>query len=85
MSNAARRMEMASYAGACLSLRLQAIMHGVELGNVDATLCEDGRTVVLSAHDLEIRACFDLAEQTNEADFDPTPYVEGFNKQEDDD
>lgn len=82
MNDRARRGELASYAGACLSMCLQAYAHGVELRDVEAHLCEDGRTVMLCAADMEIRASFVLAEKTNEADFDERKYVEGLNDED---
>lgn len=80
MSCAARRDEIVSYTVACLSMYLQALARGVELRDVRAYLCEDGRTVMLDAEDMEILASFSLAEKTTEAAFDERIYVEGFNK-----
>lgn len=83
MNDRARRDELFSYAAACFSMHLQACAMGVQLHDVEAHLCEDGRTVMLCAADMEVRASFMLAETSNAADFDHRKYVEGFNEDSD--
>jgi hypothetical protein len=72
----------ASYAGACLSIYLQALDRGMQLPlrDVQCVLCEDGLTAMLEvpAGDGWIMANFELPEKTDEAGFDPRPYLEGF-------
>jgi hypothetical protein len=74
---------IASYAGACLSIYLQALDRGMQLPlrGVQCVLCEDGLTAVLEVdvdENISIMASFALPEQVDDAGFDPRPYLEGF-------
>jgi len=75
--------ELASYAAACLKLAFEAADRGIVLRDVEATLCEDGRTVLLLAPDEQrgdwFGASFMLAEKTDEDAFDAAKYGRGFN------
>lgn len=69
---------MTAYAAAVLSLNLQVLSRGgsVPIREVEATLCEDGRTVMLMAdHDQGCAvASFVLPAPVAEEDFDSRPY-----------
>lgn len=73
---------LASYAAACLSIYLKAYDRALllPLRGVEAVLCEDGITVMLSvpAGDEWIMASFELPAKIEEKNFAPAKYIEGF-------
>jgi hypothetical protein len=74
--------EIASYAGACLKLALDADARGLDLSEVEAHLCEDGHTVMFLLEDREngdfISASFMVDGKLTEDDFDERKFCEGF-------
>jgi hypothetical protein len=69
-----------AYARAVLWLNLQMLSRGgtVPICEVEAVICEDGLTVLMTADDGHggcVTASFMLREAVAEDDFDPTPYA----------
>jgi hypothetical protein len=75
--------DLIAYAGGVLKLCFEALLNDVALPlhDVEAVLCEDGKTVSLLAPDGRghwISVSFELSEPVDEASFDSTPYTEAF-------
>lgn len=74
--------EIAGYAAACLKIYLEALDRDMTLPlrGVEASLCEDGKSVMITvpANGDWITAGFKLFEKTDEASFDPRPWIEPF-------
>ena len=73
-----------SYARACVSIHLQAHARKLErpFRGVECVLCEDGITAMIyvPADPEWIAASFVLPARIEESEFDPQPYLEGFER-----